>query len=47
MEEEDEEKDPLVTRSPSTRGKKSQKENIDMNLVNEVYELLIERGALS
>ena len=45
--QEDEEKDPLVTRSPSTRGKKNQKENIDMSLVNEVYELLIKRGTLA
>ena len=40
--------DPLVGRSPYTRGKrkkkKRQNENVDMSLVNEVYELLIERG---
>ena len=41
---------PLVGRSRSTRGKRKKKrknENIDMSLVNEVYELLIERGILS
>jgi len=42
-------RDPLVGRSRSTRGKRAKKkkaknENIDMSLVNEVYELLIERG---
>lgn len=43
--------DPLVGRSLSTAGKnkkrkRKQSENIDMNLVNDVYKLLIERGAL-
>ena len=47
---EDEEEDPLEDGlSPSTRGRSTiqQRENIDMSLVNEVYELLIERGIVS
>ena len=46
--EEDDDR-PLVTRSPSTRGerKRQQQENLYMSLVNEVYELFIERGILT
>jgi len=47
--EEDDENRPLVTHSPSTRGKRKrqQRENLYMSLVNEVYTLFIERGILT
>jgi hypothetical protein len=48
--QEEDEEDPLEDGlSPSTRGRSTiqQRENSNMSLVNEVYELLIERGIVS